>query len=326
MTLIMPQEYQVADDHLKSSLPPVVTAAFSILPHLLAAQILTQNTLLAQSYTLLHDFCNGQGFPDPPPSANTIMSSWDVDFRPVKQQVESIACIAGGKAVRTSMKIEEKPHGTMTGLNIRNGISSQRHSSQSRIEDTPHNAMSGPSIRNGNSTQRRPSGNQSNALIPSSSSMSATSDPPSPDYRGNSRPRIASVPSQTTLGLATPNYNSSAVASPQPGDPAMHAPAGPRGDYFNRDRLTSSSSMNMASIAAGKKKPPPPPPPKKNPSAQGTWVTALYEFAGQGHGDLVFREGDRIKVTKKTESTDDWWEGELNGVHGSFPANYCELA
>ena len=326
MVLInMSQEYQVADDHLKSSLPPVVTAAFSILPHLLAAQIMTQNTLLAQSYTLLHDFCNGQEFPDPPPSANAIMSTWDADFRPVKQQVESIACIAGGKTVRTSMKIEEKPHGTMTGLNIRNGISSQRHSSHSRIEDKPHSAMSGPNSRNAISAQRRPSGNQSNALIPSSSSMSAASDPPSPEYRDNTRPRIASVPSQTSLGLATPNYSSSAVVSPQPGDPAMHAPAGPRGDYFNRDRLPSNSSANMASIAAGKKKPPPPPP-KRIPSAQGTWVTALYEFAGQGHGDLVFREGDRIKVTKKTESTDDWWEGELNGVHGSFPANYCQLA
>ena len=322
MILTLLQEYQVADDHLKSSLPPVVTAAFSILPHLLAAQIMTQNTLLAQSYTLLHDFCDGEGFPDPPPSANAIISNWDVLFRPVKQDLESISCIAGGKTVRTSMRIEEKPHGSVTGLNIRNGISSQRHSSQPRIEDKPHNSMSGPAVRNGIPAQRRSSGNQSNALMPPSPAMSATSDPPSPDYRENPRPRIASVPSQTSLGLATPNYNSSAVASPPPGDPAMHAPAGPRGDYFNRDRLPSNSSM--ASIVAGKKKPPPPPP-KKIPSTQGTWVTALYEFGGQGHGDLVFREGDRIKVTKKTESMDDWWEGELNGVQGSFPANYCQL-
>ena len=281
---------------------------------------MTQNTLLAQSYTLLHDFCDGESFPDPPPSANEIMSAWDVDFRPVKQEVESIACIAGGKTVRMSMKIEEKPHGTVTGLNIRNGISSQRH--PSRTEDKHHNSMS---IRNGTSAQRRPSGNQSNALMPPSPAMSTSSDPPSPDYRENSRPRISSVPSQTLLGLATPNYSSSAVTSPSPGDPAMHAPAGPRGDYFNRDRLPSNSSTALASIAAGKKKPPPPPP-KRNSSAQGIWVTALYEFAGQGHGDLVFREGDRIKVTKKTESTDDWWEGELNGVHGSFPANYCQLS
>lgn len=101
----------------------------------------------------------------------------------------------------------------------------------------------------------------------------------------------------------------------------MHAPAGPRGDYFGRDRLPSGSTI--ASIAAGKKKPPPPPP-KRIPSTQGFFVTALYDFAGEGQGDLFFREGDRIKVIKKTESTDDWWEGELKGAQGSFPANYCQ--
>lgn len=289
------QEYLVADDHLRSKLPPVVNAAFSILPHLLAAQIMTQNTLLAQYYTSLHDFSE-ESFPEPPSSANEIISTWDSKFRPFKHKVESMACISGGKAVRQSMHMEEKPHSSVTGLNIRNGISAQRHPSQARI-----------------------SNNQSSALMPPSPAISASSDPPSPDYRKD-RPRISSVPSQTSLVLASPNYNSSAVSSPSPGDPAVHAPADPRADYFTRDRLASNS---MASILAGKKKPPPPPP-KRIPSRQDLWVTALYEFAGQGEGDLVFKEGDRIKVTKKTESTDDWWEGELKGIQGSFPANYCQ--
>ncbi len=256
---------------------------------------MTQNTLLAQYYTLLHDYCEEESFPDPPPSAGNIISTWDQSFRPVKQEIETgLACVSGGKAVRQPLRLEEKPHGSITGLNIRNGISSH--------------------------TQRRPS-NQPNTLKPPPSpAISASSDPPSPDYR-EGRMRISSVPSQTALGLATPNYNSSAVTSPSPGDPMIHAPAGPRADYFSRDRLASGSSM--ASIAAGKKKPPPPPP-KRIPSTQGIWVTALYEFAGEGQGDLSFREGDKIKVVKKTDSTDDWWEGELKGVQGSFPANYCQ--
>ena len=53
-------------------------------------------------------------------------------------------------------------------------------------------------------------------------------------------------------------------------------------------------------------------------------VTAMYDFAGQSAGDLAFREGDLIRVLKKTGSTDEWWEGELNGVKGSFPANYVQ--
>ncbi len=51
---------------------------------------------------------------------------------------------------------------------------------------------------------------------------------------------------------------------------------------------------------------------------------AQYAFNGQGEGDLSFREGDRIKIVKKTDTLDDWWVGELGGVEGNFPANYCK--
>ena len=160
---------------------------------------------------------------------------------------------------------------------------------------------------------------------PSPARSETVSDPPSPNYETRperpERPRMLSVPSQTSLALSTPNYGSN-VTSPSPNEVfTSHSPAGPRADYFSRDRLPSNSSMS--SIAAQKKKPPPPPP-KRKPSNQSLWVTALYDFAGQGQGDLVFREGDQIKVVKKTDSTDDWWQGELKGVKGSFPANYCQ--
>ncbi|GAB7360321.1 hypothetical protein MBLNU230_g8077t1 [Neophaeotheca triangularis] len=95
-------------------------------------------------------------------------------------------------------------------------------------------------------------------------------------------------------------------------------------DYFSANRASSNSSMT-SSIAA-KKKPPPPVPTKRITSGlQASYVTALFDFEGQNAGDLAFAEGDRIRVVRKTESTDDWWEGELRGVQGSFPANYVRL-
>ena len=248
---------------------------------------MTQNTLLAHYYTVLHDYCDEEGFPDPPSSAAEIMTTWDADFRPVKQQVESgIACIASGKTVHKPMRLEEK------------GMVAARN---------------GTSFPN----PRRPSGN---ALIaPPSPAISASSAEPTPDP--SSRPKILSTPSQTSLSLATPNYSTPSHLSPS-SEGSAHAPAGPRADYFGRDRLPSNSSM--ASIAAAKKKPPPPPPPKRLASSQGVWVVAMYDFAGEGQGDLSFREGDRIRVVKKTESTEDWWQGDLKGATGSFPANYCQ--
>ena len=94
---------------------------------------------------------------------------------------------------------------------------------------------------------------------------------------------------------------------------------------LNRQTSAQSVASSVASIAAAKKKPPPPVPVKRIGSAQATFVTALYDFEGQTAEDLPFREGDRIRVIKKTESTDDWWEGEVNGRKGSFPANYVQL-
>lgn len=307
------QEYTLADDNLKSCLPPVVAAAFSLLPHLLAAQILTQNTLLGHYYTMLHTYCEEESFPSPPPPMRDITSTWDADFKIAQHELESIPCIAGGKAVRQPLKMEDqKPHGTMTGLNLRNGYAQRRSSNQVKTLKPPVS----PSI----------SASSGPAISPGTSEYDGPPTPPDP----STRPRISSVPSQTSLSLATPDYNSLSLKSPIPGDiQTVHAPAGPRSDYFTRDRLPSTSSLattsSIASIAAGKKKPPPPPP-KKRPSEQGIWVIALYEFPGQGHGDLAFREGDRIKVIKKTDSLDDWWEGELRGVQGSFPANYCKAA
>ena len=267
-----------------------------------------QNNLLGHYYTMIHTYCQDENFPSPPPPVPEVIALWDNDFRPIQRQIETgIACVASGKAVKQPMKQEDRHQGsTLTGLNIRNGITQRRVSNQS-------------------DTQQR-------LRPPVSPGRSDISETPSPEHEAKpspnmaTRPKISAIPSTSSLALSTPSYSSNAT-SPSPSEfytPQIHAPAGPRSDYFTRDRHPSTSSnFSMSAIAASKKKPPPPPP-KRMPSNQGFWVTALYDFAGQGHGDLVFREGDRIKVMKKTESTDDWWEGELKGVQGSFPANYCQ--
>lgn len=146
--------------------------------------------------------------------------------------------------------------------------------------------------------------------------------PPSPS-QDNKPKRSVSPAASTVLSPMA----SETLASPSPSlslyqTPVTFSPAGPNTDYFSRDRQPSATSgVSMASIA--QKKRPPPPPPRLS-SQQTIFVTALYDFNGQSEGDLAFREGDRIKVLKKTESTDDWWQGELRGLRGPFPANYVQ--
>ena len=70
---------------------------------------MTQNSLLAHYYTALHEYGDEERFPDPPPSASDIIATWDANFKPVKQHVESgLACVASGKTVHKPMRLEDK--------------------------------------------------------------------------------------------------------------------------------------------------------------------------------------------------------------------------
>ncbi|XP_051881109.1 SH3 domain-containing YSC84-like protein 1 isoform X2 [Pristis pectinata] len=60
----------------------------------------------------------------------------------------------------------------------------------------------------------------------------------------------------------------------------------------------------------------------ENPWEKPLTVTAIHSFEGQAPGDLSFNAGDKITVTSKTNSRFDWWEGQLQGNVGIFPANY----
>lgn len=239
---------------------------------------------------MLHNYCSDENFPNPSPPMDEVIRTWDDDFKAVQREAESIAILATGKAVRMPMKLEDS-NGALNGFT------------------------------------RRPSGQLSLGRVPSTSPARAL-PPPSPSL--DAKPKIATLPSPGTSLLLSPPTDTN-VSSLTPSDyytPHAFSPAATRADYFSRDRQASttsdaSSMANLSAAIAGKKKPPPPPPPRIA-SNQALFVTALYDFAGQGEGDLIFREGDRIKVVKKTESTDDWWQGELRGIRGSFPANYCQ--
>jgi hypothetical protein len=43
---------------------------------------------------------------------------------------------------------------------------------------------------------------------------------------------------------------------------------------------------------------------------------ALFNFKGEQDGDLPFNKGDVICIVKKTNTTNDWWTGVLNGKQG----------
>ncbi|KAI0447186.1 hypothetical protein F4803DRAFT_356886 [Xylaria telfairii] len=303
------EDFHAADAHLRETLPPIVTAAFRIIPLLIDSVVALQNRFLGLYYTTLHTYCETHGFPSPPPPMDEVVAVWSAGYEPVKREFESITCIATGKAVRMPMTLPDDP-------------SFQGHgpgspSASTPTIDGPRRSSSGLIPTNGIFKPSRPN------RIPSTTSLSSQPSPvlgPRPFIGNNLTPTDFTTASR--LGQqSTPSVSPNSLRPPS--------------DYFNnRPPSTSSTAASTTSIntsASGssfvfaKKKAPPPPPPKRIPSRQlEEFVIAQYAFSGQGAGDLSFREGDRIKIVKKTDTLDDWWVGELGGVKGNFPANYCK--
>jgi amphiphysin len=307
-------DYEYADEGLRTQLPKLNAATFSLLPHLLANQIILQNNLIGNLYTVLNEYSHEQGYPDPPPEPEEVIPLWDTAFTSLRMEMETgLNMLKSGNAVHQPMRLPEKGE-TLTGLGLRNkvGIGGARGRSTEPVQSTLPSRSPRPDRYNlPPTTEEGPPLNLSSK--PSMNSLNTTK----PRYGGAS-PGLSPTPG---LGLdhRRASANSYASSNNQNG----------HDDYFGSSRpriasATSSSAIMSPQMAAAKKKPPPPPPPKKIGSFHGEYVTAMYDFEGQNHGDLSFSEGDKIRVIKKTNSSQDWWEGELRGQQGSFPANYVK--
>ena len=323
---LLHQEFQIADDHLRETLPPIISASFSLISPLLTAHVLMQNHFLGLYYTILNNYCNEQGFPSPPPPMEDVIAQWAEDFKPIQRQAESISCVARGKAIHQPMKLGDDGQGRKPSASF---------GAPQGAKDGFRRTSSGliPSS-NGASTGRPMRIPSSNSIPP----MGSATSPAASDYSPQPSPRIPPSP-----GVKSPNYSgllrpTDFTTATNLGQSSGASPSSARigsNDYFSsRDRpstaSTVASSVSQGATPAypngiGKKKPPPPPPPKRIPSTRpDEYVVALYDFVGQGAGDLSFSEGDMIKIVKKTNTDQDWWVGELAGVRGNFPANYCK--
>ncbi|KAM7183045.1 protein hob1 [Naviculisporaceae sp. PSN 640] len=326
------EEFGIADEHLRTTLPPIITATFNMVPPLQSQLVLLQNRLLGLYYTSLHGYCEEAGFPSPPPPMSEVIATWSSAFQPIQREIESISFIARGRSIHQPLSLGNDPQGRKASIQApSNGF---RRTPSGLIASTNNTAPQPRTLR-----------------IPSGGSASQDTSPQrSPTYKRPDYLAPTDFTTATALGGAT--IDRSITRSPgrlSPGDTRTGR------DYFgsnassrantNTDRSVSPSPYrgvltpvghsngntvsNGGSYSGGpvvKKKPPPPPPPKRIQSNKlpEEYVVAQYAFKGQGTGDLSFQEGDRIKIVKKTDTDQDWWVGELNGRKGSFPANYCK--
>lgn len=273
---------------------------------------MTQNTLLAQYYTILHTYCGEEGFPSPPPPMEEVISSWETLFKPIQNEIESMRMLARGQAVHRPMQLSEERKKSYTGMNLRGSLpssNSRRQSLTAPGATTPPGRIARIPSSNTTTTLTRRDDISESGPYTSPSAPAANFANRAPSGPGNDYFTV--IPTSRRPSTNS-NHSHPSISSPLSTTPGQTSP------------YTATSPYGAQ--AAQKKKPPPPPPkPKRIASSQDVYVTAIYSYTAEQSDDLSFEEGDRIKVVKKTDRLDDWWEGEIRGVRGKFPANYCEI-
>ena len=117
-----------------------------------------------------------------------------------------------------------------------------------------------------------------------------------------------------------------------PGNRSSVSPRANPAETF--DRITRNSRSNTFSGGRGDysysdQKPTRPTAPKpvfkqRTGSLGKDQARALFTFDADQEGDLSFKKGDIITITKRTENQDDWWTGKIGDKTGIFPSNYVE--
>lgn len=256
------------------------------------------NTMFGHYYTALHDYCQEYGYPLPSSNWKQVQSEHTDAFARARQHIENkIPTIQKGQAVKSEFASRS------------DNLQTKTISHKKPIGLTGNGALPPPIPRPG----------QSHALSPPSLDFTSK---PTRTVSNTSYSRPSPPPSVSSYHTATDYFNPPTSGGANRGQSQTSTP------YLGGAALSkATSAQSVASVAASiasKKKPPPPPPKRKPSNINFDYVIALYDFPGQDPGDLPFREGDKIRVTKRTDSNDDWWDGELRGKKGSFPANYCK--
>lgn len=82
---------------------------------------------------------------------------------------------------------------------------------------------------------------------------------------------------------------------------------GPQDDYVYSDRKPSRPTAPKPVFG------------QKTGSLEKNQAIALYTFDADQDGDLGFKKGDIITITKRTDNKTDWWTGKIGNRMGIFP-------
>jgi len=138
-------------------------------------------------------------------------------------------------------------------------------------------------------------------------------------YSDNPKPKRASTWADDIYDR-TPTGSSSRVNTLSTG--RARAGSGFDDSYVYSDTPTSPTG---GKFGPGRPAAPKPMFQSKTGTLKSNEAVALFTFDADQSGDLGFKKGDIITVTKKTESANDWWTGTIGTRTGIFPSNYVQM-
>ncbi|KAF3939667.1 hypothetical protein ABW19_dt0205274 [Dactylella cylindrospora] len=330
--------YNDLDEHIKKFFPPILDAIATFVPYILYAMEKAAYAFASHKYTIIYQFAERHGLQD----YQNFKEEWSKYYLPVKEEAESLALLQGGKAVHKPMEIHPPPDTKSAPRTFFGRKQSSKTESELptltkiRSNEPPAYSESDPHHSGGRPMSRQQSAGGLDGRPMSRQHSSSGLDkqaPPRPISRKSST-NLWAKPSDGSIRPTAQKIQSSTSIRSIQQEAAASGTLTPSG-YSNglANKASSASLASAAAAAVAKKKPPPPVPTKSKPQIpkpREIYVTALYKFDAQNAGDLSLREGDRVKVIDKTDSVEDWWEGECvqrDGTvkRGFFPANYCQL-
>ena len=96
-------------------------------------------------------------------------------------------------------------------------------------------------------------------------------------------------------------------------------------DTMGRSRASTLGDGNYSDNKPTRPTAPKPVFKQKTGSLGKDQAVALFTFDSEQEGDLGFKKGDIITITKRTDNKTDWWTGRTeDGRVGIFPSNYIE--
>jgi amphiphysin len=123
----------------------------------------------------------------------------------------------------------------------------------------------------------------------------------------------------TALTRRHSNDSMTTPPPPYPGHSTRLSPGSADLGRANSVGNKAADAWEAVAKAKGAAPPPPKPKPARLSGAPAIHATALYDFEAEADGDLSFKVGDVIEITKKGATENEWWTGKLHGQQGQFP-------